>query len=149
MREVAVGTSVAMVIVSITAFWLLHAASSPDAFFGAFSLLGGPLLLVCFGAWLLARAAGAYSGAVVGFAMACLAESYYEQRLYPGQNSMPGFGIVFLCLPAAALSLLVLAAVLRGFKLRKPVVASAVSFVLMVAPIGVLLGRSIARHGGA
>jgi hypothetical protein len=128
------------------AFALLHASQSTDAFVGAFALLGLPLLLVWAGAHVARLAPGAVLGAILAFTAVCFVETYYEQRLYPGQNSMPGFGIVFLCTPAAIASLLILHFIHKRWAFARAILNFIVSFAIVFAPVGALFLASVVHQ---
>jgi len=142
---IAAVASSAIATVAI-AFALLHASQSTDAFVSAFALLGLPLLLVWACAYVAHLAPGAVLGAILSFTAVCFVETYYEQRLYPGQNSLPGFGIVFLCTPAVLASLLVLNFIHKRWSFAQTMLNFIVSFAIVFAPVGALLVASVVHQ---
>ena len=142
---IAAVASSAMATVA-AAFFLLHASQSADAFASAFALLGIPLLLVWSAVYVARLAPGAVLGVIIAFTAVCLVETYYEQRFYPGQNSMPGFGIVFLCTPAAFASLLVPHFIHKRWRFAKTVLNFIVGFSIVFAPVGALLVASVVHQ---
>ena len=64
-----------------------------------------PMAILCVVAHLTSTGPGWVMGSSVAFAAVAILETYWEQRIYSGPNSMPGFVYLFLCGPLSILGL--------------------------------------------
>lgn len=143
-REVALSFAAGVSVSVVTSFWLLHASQSTDNFFAAIALLVIPLLVVEVATYIANLAPGSVCGTVLGFSALCLLETYYEQRIYQGPNSMPGFAIIIWCAPAALAALFLLYLCQLRWRFRRPTLNFVLAFLFVfAAPLGIALLSSV------
>jgi len=90
-----------------------------------------PMAILCGLAHLTSNGTGWVAGSSVAFAAVAILETFWEQRIHTGPNSMPGFVYLFLCGPFAILGLLLACSVRKWLKstaLRTSVSAAVVFF---------------------
>jgi hypothetical protein len=101
------------------------------AFFVHLVYFAVPMAIICGLAHLTSTGPGWVAGSSVAFAAVAILETFWEQRIFTGPNSMPGFVYLFICGPLAILGLLIAYPVQRWLKstaLRSSVSATAVLF---------------------
>ncbi len=102
-----------------------------------------PMAIIFTLAHLTSTGAGWVVGSSVAFAAVAILETVWEQRIYTGPNSMPGFVYLFLCGPLAILGLVIACPTrrwLRSTVLRCSVAAAAVFFAGAFPVLGSLVG---------
>lgn len=102
-----------------------------DALLVHFFYFAIPMVILFGLAYLTSNGDGWLKGCSVGFASVSVLETFWEQYIYTGSNSMPGFVYLFLCVPLAILGLLVACFVrkwLTSNEMRTTVSAAAVFF---------------------
>jgi hypothetical protein len=144
--EVIATVVVSAAMTIITTFSIWHASQSFETLKVTFALLGVPLMVIGFFAYLIQLGSGAMLGTTTAFAAVCFFDSCYEQYYYPGENSMPGFGIVYLCVPVAIISLFLLQFIYRRTRFSGPVFNFFFCFVISFAPVGGLTITSIVHQ---
>ncbi|WP_397412138.1 hypothetical protein [Polaromonas sp.] len=103
-----------------------------------------PMAIICALAHLTSTGAGWVAGSSAAFAAVAILETFWEQRIHTGPNSMPGFVYLFLCGPLAILGLAIACPIRRWLKstaLRCSVAAAAVFFAGAVPVLGSLVGN--------
>lgn len=96
-----------------------------------------PMVILCGVAHLTSTGTGWVAGSSIAFAAVAILETFWEQRIFTGPNSMPGFVYLVLCAPLAILGLLIASSVRKWLKstaLRASVSAAAV-FVVGGLPV--------------
>jgi hypothetical protein len=114
-----------------------------SAFFIHLVYFAVPMAIICALAHLTSTGAGWVAGSTVAFAAVAILETVWEQRIYTGPNSMPGFVYLFLCGPLAIIGLVIACPTrrwLRSTELRFSVAAAAVFFACALPVLGSLVG---------
>ncbi len=112
------------------------------AFFVHLVYFAVPMAIVCALAHLTSTGAGWVAGSSTAFAAVAIFETFWEQRIYTGPNSMPGFVYLFLCGPLAIVGLVIACSIRKWLKstaLRCSAAASAVFFAGALPVLGSLM----------
>ena len=144
MRELYLSVAMGFAVTVFTSIWLLNGAESESNFFAAILLLGIPLFVVGAVTLIGDLPPGSLYGTVLGFCALCLLETYYEQRIFKGPNSMPGFAIIIWCAPATLIALLILCKVQSRWKFQHPILNFALGVLFVFGgPVSIPLISSV------
>ena len=99
-----------------------------------------PMIILYGLAHLTSSGPGWVGGSSVAFAIVAILETFWEQRLYTGPNSMPGFVYLFLCAPLAIFGLLIACTVRRWLKTAAVRGTLAALFVFLFGGVPVFFG---------
>lgn len=114
------------------------------AFFVHLVYFAVPMAIVCALAHLTSTGAGWVAGSSTAFAAVAIFETFWEQRIYTGPNSMPGFVYLFLCGPLAIVGLVIACSIRKWLKstaLRCSAAATAVFFAGALPVLGSLMAN--------
>lgn len=103
-----------------------------------------PMAVVCAFAHVTSTGTGWVAGSSIAFAAVAILETFWEQRIHTGPNSMPGFVYLFICGPLAIFGLSIACSVRKWLKstaLRASVPAAAVFFAGSFPVLGSLIGK--------
>lgn len=131
LRELSLSSAMGFTLTVFTAIWLLHGAESESNFFAAVLLLGVPLFVVGVATFIADLPSGSLYGTVLGFSVLCLLETYYEQRIHQGPNSMPGFAIIIWLAPCALVALFILCKIQSRWRFQHPILNFALGTLFM------------------
>ncbi len=109
------------------------------AFFVHFVYFAVPMAIICGLAHLTSTGAGWVAGCSVAFAAVAVLETFWEQRIYTGPNSMPSYVYIFLCGPLAIIGLAIACPIRKWLKSTELRCSVAATSVFLVGALPVLV----------
>ena len=146
-RTVEIRTGIGLTVVAALATCaLVPTFGFNDYAAGTLACYGAPALIFCFLAGWASLPSGGSLGAVIAFSSLMFLQTYWEVFLYRKPNSMRGFFFLFLCVPLSSIALWVSTMLLRRWHFTAPVANGALSFLVVFAPFGILLIKSMSKQ---
>ena len=129
------GLSIAVVTGSVIAATLMMSSFDiPSSVFAAFLAFSVPAFLICCAALPLRKLHGSYLGAILGYCVTVVSETYWEVFVNSSPNSLPGFIAVFVIPTLSFLSLGCLYALFKYFPPHSRTASSAFSAIALGWP---------------